>query len=80
MNPQFKQPTKKQRVKGPTTEHDISCSLENLYNGLDKKVKIIRNVCGKKETRILTITIHPGWKEDTKKVDFKKNRSTPIKL
>jgi len=49
---------------------DVNLSLEDLYNGTTKKMKIERkNNNGKRtkiETEIITIDVKPGWKEGTK--------------
>lgn len=56
--------------KDETVFVDVNVSLEDLYNGVTKKMKISRKVhAGNKvrnETEILTIDIKPGWKEGTK--------------
>nr|GMD36773.1 DnaJ homolog subfamily B member 13-like [Ipomoea batatas] len=57
--------------KAPPIEWPLPCSLEDLYNGTTKKMKISRNIIdarGKKVTveEILTINIKPGWKKGTK--------------
>jgi DnaJ family protein B protein 4 len=49
---------------------DVNLSLEDLYNGATKKMKIERkNNNGKRtkiEKEIITIDVKPGWKEGTK--------------
>ncbi|KAK2976952.1 hypothetical protein RJ640_028755 [Escallonia rubra] len=57
--------------KAPPIENILPCSLEELYKGTNKKVKISREIAdtrGKKmkEDEILTINIKPGWKRGTK--------------
>jgi DnaJ family protein B protein 4 len=56
--------------KDATVFVDLSLSLEDLYNGIEKKMKISRKVHrGHKvsdETEFLTIDVKPGWKEGTK--------------
>ncbi|ONK58933.1 uncharacterized protein A4U43_C08F1230 [Asparagus officinalis] len=57
--------------KAPPVESKLPCSLEDLYTGSTKKMKISRNVIrpnGRlaQETEILTIDIKPGWKKGTK--------------
>jgi DnaJ family protein B protein 4 len=42
----------------PTIEHELKCTLEELYSGTQKKVKI-------GETKV-DISVMPGWKEGTK--------------
>lgn len=57
--------------KAAPVENALPCSLEDLYKGVKKKMKISRNVCdafGKSRNveEILTIEIKPGWKKGTK--------------
>ncbi|XP_038902656.1 dnaJ protein homolog 1-like [Benincasa hispida] len=57
--------------KAPSIERQLPCSLEELYKGTTKKMKISRQVTdirGKtmKTEEILTINIKPGWKKGTK--------------
>ncbi|KAI3781618.1 hypothetical protein L2E82_11636 [Cichorium intybus] len=57
--------------KAATTERTLPCSLEDLYRGTTKKMKISRDVAdhsGRSTTveEILTIDIKPGWKRGTK--------------
>ncbi|XP_039068413.1 protein psi1-like [Hibiscus syriacus] len=57
--------------KAPPVETTLPCSLEDLYKGIPKKVKISREISdanGKTVTaeEILTIEIKPGWKKGTK--------------
>lgn len=57
--------------KAPPIEQKLPCSLEDLYKGTTKKMKISReisDVSGKTipVEEILTINIKPGWKKGTK--------------
>lgn len=57
--------------KAPPMEKVLMCSLEELYSGSTRKMRITRNVLdsrGKVCTleEILTIDIKPGWKKGTK--------------
>lgn len=59
--------------KAAAVENVLHCSLEELYKGAKKKMRIARNVfdpsvSGKFRTleEILTIEIKPGWKRGTK--------------
>ncbi|XP_072959038.1 uncharacterized protein [Typha angustifolia] len=57
--------------KAPQIERPLVCSLEDLYKGASKKMKISRDVFdanGRPTTveEILTIDIKPGWKKGTK--------------
>ncbi|VVT46744.1 uncharacterized protein SAPINGB_P001365 [Magnusiomyces paraingens] len=45
----------------------LPLTLENLYTGITKKMKIHRrNAQGQSEEKILSITVKPGWKAGTK--------------
>jgi len=57
--------------KAPPIERPLACTLEDLYKGATKKMKISRDVLdatGRPTNReeILTIDIKPGWKKGTK--------------
>ncbi|PON46666.1 Terminal organelle assembly protein [Parasponia andersonii] len=57
--------------KAPPIENTLPCSLEELYKGTTKKMKISREIAdasGKTlpVEEILTIEIKPGWKKGTK--------------
>ncbi|THF95561.1 dnaJ homolog subfamily B member 13-like [Camellia sinensis] len=57
--------------KAPPIERTLPCTLEELYNGTTKKMKISREIAdasGKTMPveEILTINIKPGWKKGTK--------------
>lgn len=57
--------------KAPPVENKLHCTLEELYNGSTRKMKIYRNVvdgAGKTTSveEILTIEVKPGWKKGTK--------------
>lgn len=57
--------------KAPPIENKLPCTLEELYKGTTKKMKISREILdasGKTMTveEILTIEIKPGWKKGTK--------------
>ncbi|KAE9618164.1 hypothetical protein Lal_00041847 [Lupinus albus] len=57
--------------KGAAIERTLLCSLEDLYKGTTKKMKISRDVIdanGRPSTvdEILSIQIKPGWKKGTK--------------
>jgi len=56
--------------KDPTLEVKLPCTLEDLYQGCTKKMKISRNKLGSKEEETLSIDVKPGWKRGTK-VTFK---------
>lgn len=58
-------------MQDPPVEHDLHVSLEELLRGCTKKMKITRKVVGsdgsvRKEDKVLTINVKPGWKAGTK--------------
>ncbi|XP_026434770.1 dnaJ homolog subfamily B member 13-like [Papaver somniferum] len=57
--------------KDPAIETTLPCSLEDLYKGTPKKMKISREIADASGNtlpveEILTIDIKPGWKKGTK--------------
>ncbi|KFK27831.1 hypothetical protein AALP_AA8G435600 [Arabis alpina] len=57
--------------KPPPVESKLPCSLEELYSGSTRKMKISRSIVDAngrqaQETEILTIVVKPGWKKGTK--------------
>ncbi|CAI9089318.1 OLC1v1023876C1 [Oldenlandia corymbosa var. corymbosa] len=57
--------------KGPPIEKHLPCTLEELYKGTAKKMKISREIVdasGRTTTveEFLTINVKPGWKKGTK--------------
>ncbi|KAM0945687.1 putative DnaJ domain, Chaperone J-domain superfamily [Dioscorea sansibarensis] len=57
--------------KAPPVESKLACSLEELYTGSTRKMKISRNIIGANgrlvpKSEILTIDVKPGWKKGTK--------------
>ncbi|KAL0384986.1 UNVERIFIED_CONTAM: DnaJsubfamily B member 4 [Sesamum radiatum] len=68
--------------KAAPVENVLMCSLEELYNGATRKMKISRNVLdshGKPRLmeEILTIDIKPGWKKGTKVTFPEKGNEEP---
>ncbi|XP_031825470.1 dnaJ protein homolog 1 [Nomia melanderi] len=66
----------KDRVQDPAIEHDLCISLEEILTGCTKKMKISRRVMQpngsiKREDKVLTINVKPGWKAGTK-ITFQK--------
>lgn len=56
--------------KQETVEYDVNCSLEEIYTGCTKKMKITKKVQEsngqiRQESKILEIKVKPGWKEGT---------------
>lgn len=64
------------RRQDPPIQHDLNLSLEDLYNGCTKKMKIKHQVLladnqTSHEDKILEINVKPGWKAGTK-IKFEK--------
>ena len=72
MNMNMNMNSRQEMFKQPPAKYDINCSLEMLYNGGTKKVKVTKRVKDlvthhiRNESNILTVTIKPGWKSGTK--------------
>ncbi|KAG5676393.1 hypothetical protein PVAND_006233 [Polypedilum vanderplanki] len=69
-------PLKKEKIQDPPVEHDLYVTLEEIYHGCVKKMKISRRVLEpdgtpKKEDKYVSISVKPGWKSGTK-VTFQK--------
>lgn len=67
---------RKDKPQDPPVEHDLYVTLEEIYHGCVKKMKISRRVhqadgSSRKEDKYVSITIKPGWKSGTK-VTFQK--------
>lgn len=61
----------KDKMQDPPIEHDLYVSLDDITMGCTKKMKISRKVLQpdlttKKEDKVLTINVKPGWKAGTK--------------
>lgn len=57
--------------KDPPIEQPLGCTLEELYKGSTRKMRINRNVAGPdgrahREEEILEINVVPGWKKGTR--------------
>ncbi|OQR72905.1 dnaJsubfamily B member 4 isoform 2 [Tropilaelaps mercedesae] len=68
--------TRKPPKQDPPFEHDLFVSLEDILKGCTKKMKISRKVLGadgrsRREEKVLTINVKPGWKAGTK-ITFQK--------
>ncbi|KAK9744328.1 DnaJ C terminal domain [Popillia japonica] len=60
-----------QQEQDPPIEHELSLSLEEIYTGCVKKMRINKKVLSPdgsttREDKILTINVKPGWKAGTK--------------
>lgn len=58
-------PSKKEKIQDPPVEHDIYCTLEEIFVGCQKKMKISRKVLQndgsyKKEEKTVCISVKPG--------------------
>ncbi|XP_067001228.1 dnaJ protein homolog 1 [Anabrus simplex] len=61
----------KDKMQDPPIEHDLYVTLEDITRGCTKKMKISRKVLQqdgsvRKEDKVLTINVKPGWKAGTK--------------
>merc|ERR1711916_101320 len=61
----------RQPEKAPMVVRDLGCTLEELYNGKQKRLKITRNIAdasGKTMTasKVLVVDVKPGYKAGTK--------------
>ncbi|CAO2820667.1 unnamed protein product [Amaranthus hypochondriacus] len=59
------------KKKPAPIENQLACTLEELYSGSTRKMKISRTIvdangCQVPETEILAIEVKPGWKKGTK--------------
>ena len=66
-------------------EHTVNLTLEELYSGCTKKMKISRNVMihgnrFTKEDKVVTIDVKPGWKAGTKITFPKEGDQVPGKI
>lgn len=78
-------PFKKEQKQDPPVEHDLYVTLEEIYHGCVKKMKISRRVVkpdgsSKKEDKVLQISIKPGWKSGTKVTFQKEGDQAPGKI
>uniref|UniRef100_A0A8C3K908 Chaperone DnaJ C-terminal domain-containing protein n=1 Tax=Calidris pygmaea TaxID=425635 RepID=A0A8C3K908_9CHAR len=73
----------RRKVQDPPVIHDLKVSLEEIYHGSTKRMKITRrrlNADGRTmqtEDKILNIVIKQGWKEGTKITFPKEGDATP---
>lgn len=73
---------KKKSVQDPPIERELAVSLEELYKGIVKKIKITKNIyqpngSAKVESKVLEINVRPGWKEGTKITFHKEGDQRP---
>lgn len=76
----------REKKKDPPVIHELKVSLEEVFSGCTKKMKISRkrlNPDGctvRTEDKILTVNIKPGWKEGTKITFPKEGDETPTNI
>lgn len=76
----------REKKKDPPVIHELKVSLEEVFSGCTKKMKISRkrlNLDGctvRTEDKILTVNIRPGWKEGTKITFPKEGDETPVNI
>ncbi|GMH43554.1 hypothetical protein BSKO_11476 [Bryopsis sp. KO-2023] len=78
----YGRPSMRRRKKGPPSVQPVRCTLEELYSGVTKKMKISRRVMeatgGMRDvTEILEINVKPGWKKGTKITFEEKGNENP---
>lgn len=67
----FNNAPRKPKKQDPPIEHNLQVTLEEVMKGCTKKMKINRRVIGpggmeRKEDKVLTVNVKPGWKAGTK--------------
>lgn len=75
----------KEKVQDPPIEYDLNITLEDVLKGCTKKMKISRKVyqpdgTSRKEDKVLTINVKPGWKAGTKITFQREGDQTPNKI
>ena len=53
-------------MKAPAVQFDLALTLDELYTGTRKKMKVTRKRKGENESKVLEIDVAAGWKEGTK--------------
>uniref|UniRef100_A0AC35TTN0 J domain-containing protein n=1 Tax=Rhabditophanes sp. KR3021 TaxID=114890 RepID=A0AC35TTN0_9BILA len=61
----------RKQKQDPTIQHDLPVSLEDIFSGTTKRMKITKKVVTpdgsrKTEDKVLSVEIKPGWKSSTK--------------
>ncbi|GAB6027861.1 hypothetical protein CHUAL_002079 [Chamberlinius hualienensis] len=78
--------TPKEKVQDPAVEHDLYVTLEDIFRGCTKKMKIVRRVNSgdgrgvRREEKVLTINIKSGWKAGTKITFQREGDQSPNKV
>ncbi len=75
----------KEKQQDPPVEHDLYVSLEDICRGVTKRMKISRRVVSndgsvRKEEKVLTINVKPGWKSGTKITFQREGDQAPNKI
>ncbi|KAK3873421.1 hypothetical protein Pcinc_021554 [Petrolisthes cinctipes] len=79
-------PHAKSRQQDPAVTRDLYVTLEEVAKGVTKKMKITRSVLAsdgrstRREEKILTIDVKPGWKEGTKVTFEREGDQLPGKI
>ncbi|ALC43163.1 CG5001 [Drosophila busckii] len=77
-------PSRKRQQQDPPIEHDLYVTLEEIERGCTKKMKISRmsmaTGTARKEEKVLSITVKPGWKAGTKITFPKEGDQAPQKV
>uniref|UniRef100_A0A0K2T2X7 DnaJ protein homolog 1like [Acyrthosiphon pisum] n=1 Tax=Lepeophtheirus salmonis TaxID=72036 RepID=A0A0K2T2X7_LEPSM len=73
------------KVQDSPVEHDLFVTLEDIAKGVTKRMKISRRVVSsdgsiRKEEKVLTINVKPGWKPGTKITFQKEGDQAPNKI
>jgi len=76
---------KKDKQQDPPVEHDLYVSLDDICKGVTKRMKISRRVVAndgtaRKEEKVLTINVKPGWKSGTKITFQREGDQAPNKI
>ena len=75
----------KEKHQDPPVEHDLYVTLEDIARGVTKRMKISRRVVSndgsvRKEEKVLTINVKPGWKSGTKITFQREGDQAPNKI
>jgi DnaJ-class molecular chaperone len=74
---------RRRKKQDPPITHELQVSLEDIYRGTTKKLKITRRVLNpdnqttRSEDKVLSVEIKPGWKAGTKITFPKEGDQTP---
>eukprot|EP00088_Acartia_fossae_P054475 TRINITY_DN6263_c0_g1_i1.p1 TRINITY_DN6263_c0_g1~~TRINITY_DN6263_c0_g1_i1.p1 ORF type:complete len:362 (-),score=90.61 TRINITY_DN6263_c0_g1_i1:424-1509(-) len=76
---------RKDKQQDPPVEHDLYVSLDDICKGVTKRMKISRRVVSndgtaRKEEKVLTINVKPGWKSGTKITFQREGDQAPNKI